>query len=85
MLIFLAIRAGQAFLSGSDYGRLFLTFFVVTLLFNLSESIFARRGPLWFSFLLFCIGGSSVFYNRLLHPQVEPGDTPDESLEYSAA
>ena len=85
MLFVLAIRAGRAYLSGSDYGRLFLTFFIVTLLFNLSESIFARRGPLWFSFLLFCIGGSSIFADRLDRPQVESDDAPDESLEYFPA
>jgi exopolysaccharide production protein ExoQ len=90
MLICLGIRAARAFLGGSGFGRLLLAFFVVTLFFNLSESIYARRGPLWFSFLLVCIGGSSLFFNRLSEsqmdePQVEPEAVPEAVVQDSIA
>ena len=85
MLICLGVRAAKVYSGGSDYGKLLLAFFVVTLLYNLSESVYARRCPLWFSFLLICIGGSSLFSGRLCQPQAEPDDVPDESVEYSVA
>jgi O-antigen ligase len=80
MLICLGVRAARVYLGGSDYGRLLLAFFVITLFYNLSESVYARRGPLWFSFLLFCIGGSPIFFNRLCQPQSEPDDVLEESV-----
>jgi len=83
MLFCLGTRAGKTYLGGSEYGRLFLAIFVVTLFFNLSESVFARRGPLWFSFLLLCIGGSPLFSDRLTRSQSEKDYVPDESVEYS--
>lgn len=88
MLICLGVRAAKAYLGGSSYGRLLLAVFVVTLFFNLSESIYARRGPLWFSFLLFCIGGSPLFFSRLSEaqldePQVETEAMPEGDFENS--
>ena len=53
MLVGVGIRAAREFLTESEYGRLAFAFFVVMLLANLAESTFARRSPLWFTFVLF--------------------------------
>jgi O-antigen ligase len=55
LLLVVGIRAIREFLTGSEYGRLAFAFFVVMLLYNFSESIYARRSPLWFAFLLFSL------------------------------
>jgi len=81
MLICLGARAAKAYLEDSDSGRLLLAVFVATLMFNLTESIYARRGPLWFTFLLVCIGGSSLFRDSLAEPLPEEEHMGQESLE----
>ncbi len=55
LLIVIGKYAISNFLKGSEYGRLSFAFFIVTITYNLSESIFARRSPLWFVFLLFAV------------------------------
>lgn len=55
MLVGVGYRVCREFLTGSELGRLALAFYLVGLLFNISESMFARRSPLWFAFLLLCL------------------------------
>jgi exopolysaccharide production protein ExoQ len=55
LLLGVGWRSGREFLRGTEYGRISFAFFVVMLLHNISEATFARRSPLWFAFLLFCI------------------------------
>src|SRR5207249_4924101 len=55
MLVGVGIRAMREFLTGSEYGRLTFAFYVGMLLFNISESMYARRSPIWFTFLLFSL------------------------------
>jgi exopolysaccharide production protein ExoQ len=55
MLVGVGIRVTREFLSGSEYGRLAFALFAVMLLYNITESIYARRSPLWFAFLLFAL------------------------------
>jgi O-antigen ligase len=55
MLAAVGTRAAREFLTGSEYGRLALAIFVVTLLYNVSESTYGRRSLLWFAFLLFAL------------------------------
>ena len=56
MLLALGVRASRRLLHGGLLGRLQFAFFVITLLYNFSESTYARRCPLWFTFLLLSIG-----------------------------
>jgi exopolysaccharide production protein ExoQ len=53
MLLAVGWRAIREFLTGCEYGRLVFAFYAVMLLYNISESAYARRTPLWFAFLLF--------------------------------
>jgi exopolysaccharide production protein ExoQ len=55
MLLAVGIRVCREFLTGSEHGRLAFAFYVIMLLYNVSESMYARRSPLWFAFLLFCL------------------------------
>jgi exopolysaccharide production protein ExoQ len=55
MLIDVGRRATRMFLSGTDLGRLTFAVFLVMLIYNVSESMYARRSPLWFVFLLLSI------------------------------
>ena len=55
MLLAVGRRAIREFLTGSAYGRLAFAVFVVMLLYNISESTYARRSVLWFAFLLFAL------------------------------
>jgi exopolysaccharide production protein ExoQ len=55
MLLAVGARAVREFLTGSDYGRLAFAFFVVMLLYNVTETTYGRRSPLWFVFLLFAL------------------------------
>lgn len=55
MLINVGRRATRMFLSGSGIGRLTFAIFLVMLIYNISESMYARRSPLWFVFLLFSV------------------------------
>lgn len=61
MMIATGRKVVKDFLSGSAEGRLRFALLVVIMLANLSESSFARRGPLWLAFLLFCVDYSRVF------------------------
>ena len=56
MLLFIGARHARAFIRGSPFGELGFAFFCMTLLMNVSESIFARRSPLWNAFLMLGIG-----------------------------
>ncbi len=55
MLLAVGTRAVREFLTGSEYGRFAFAFFVVMLLYNITETTYARRSPLWFVFLLFAL------------------------------
>jgi exopolysaccharide production protein ExoQ len=55
MLLAVGTRAVREFLTKSAYGRLAFAVFVVMLLYNISESTYARRSVLWFAFLLFAL------------------------------
>jgi exopolysaccharide production protein ExoQ len=60
VLVIMLLKVGRAqirsFLQKQPAGGICLAFFCMTLLNNISESIFARRGPLWSAFLLTAIG-----------------------------
>lgn len=70
MLIALGARVSRALMSGTPYGRLQFAFFVVVLVYNISESAYALRSPLWFSFLLFTLWPPRAF-SKILVPQSE--------------
>lgn len=55
MLLAVGLRATREFLTGSEYGRFAFAFFVVMLLYNVTETAYGRRSPLWFAFLLFAL------------------------------
>jgi O-antigen ligase len=56
MLINAGINHGRSFVRNYPAGVIGLAFFCMLLLNNISESLFARRGPLWSAFLLTTIG-----------------------------
>jgi O-antigen ligase len=56
MLINAGINHARSFVRNYPAGVLGLAFFCMLLLNNISESLFARRGPLWSAFLLTTIG-----------------------------
>jgi exopolysaccharide production protein ExoQ len=75
MLLALGIRATREFLTGSEYGRFAFAFFVVMLLYNVTESTYGRRSPLWFAFLLFALE-----FRRYLPPTTPvERHTPEDS------
>jgi exopolysaccharide production protein ExoQ len=55
MLLVIGTRTSREFLTGSQWGKFAFAFFVVTLLYNVTETTYARRTPLWFVFLLFAL------------------------------
>jgi len=55
MLLAVGIRVCREFLTGSEHGRLAFAFYIIMLFYNVSESMYARRSPLWFAFLLFTL------------------------------
>jgi hypothetical protein len=81
MLLAIGILVGRAYLRGTFYGRLQLAFFVIMLLYNLSESMYARRGPLWFSFLLFGLDLDSIYYRRYVPLSAGEDSEPDSIRE----
>lgn len=58
------------------FARLQFAFFLVTVLYNFSESTFARRGPLWFTFVLMSVTVGSLLWNHLLG-----SEQPEEQAE----
>ena len=52
LLLQLGGRVIRQFTAQTEYGRLQLAMFAVMLLYNLSESMYGRRSPIWFAFLL---------------------------------
>jgi exopolysaccharide production protein ExoQ len=56
MLINAGINRARSFVRNYPAGVIGLAFFCMTLLTNTSESVFARRGPLWSAFLMTTIG-----------------------------
>ena len=56
MLIKAGINHARSFVRDYPAGAIGLAFFCMTLLTNMSESVFARRGPLWSAFLMTTIG-----------------------------
>jgi len=58
MLITIGARHARAFIGRRLLGDLALALFCMTLLMNVSESIFARRSPLWSAFLMAALAWS---------------------------
>lgn len=56
MLISLGRVHARAYISKARGATLGLSFFLMTLMMNISETLFARRSPLWSAFLLVCVG-----------------------------
>lgn len=56
MLINAGMNHARSFVRNYPAGVIGLGFFCMTLLTNMSESVFARRGPLWSAFLMTTIG-----------------------------
>jgi hypothetical protein len=56
MLITAGVNHARSFVRNHPAGVIGLAFFCMTLLTNMSESVFARRGTLWSAFLLTTIG-----------------------------
>ncbi len=65
LMFFAGRRVLRLFLEGSAWGRLALAYFVMLLIYNVSESVFARRSPLWFSFLLLTIDSGQARFRAL--------------------
>jgi exopolysaccharide production protein ExoQ len=55
MLVSIGVRVTRSFIDGDNYSRVAFAFFVVMLVYNVSESMYARRSPLWFAFVLFSL------------------------------
>jgi O-antigen ligase len=55
MLLSVGIRHARAFVRRRPLGELGFAFFCMALLMNVSESIFARRTPLWSAFLIVAV------------------------------
>lgn len=83
MLFPLGIRTARAFLTGTPIGRLRFAFFVVMLIYNVSESMYGRRSPLWFTFLLFCVDLPEGAFARSVTPALAAPDLDERegSLE----
>jgi O-antigen ligase len=56
MLLNVAFKKARAFAEDWPAAGLILAYFCMTLLNNISESMFARRGPLWSAFLMSSFG-----------------------------
>jgi exopolysaccharide production protein ExoQ len=56
MLVNVGINQARSFVRAYPAGAIGLAFFCMTLLNNVSESVFARRGPLWSAFLITAVG-----------------------------
>jgi Lipid A core - O-antigen ligase and related enzymes len=56
MLVNVGINQARSFVRAYPAGAIGLAFFCMTLLNNVSESVFARRGPLWSTFLMTAVG-----------------------------
>jgi O-antigen ligase len=80
-------RSGREFLRGTEYGRISFAFFVIMLLHNISEASFARRSPLWFAFLVFCIDLRQLpFMARYaIHEVIPTADTPVPASQVPSA
>jgi O-antigen ligase len=75
MLLALGKRAIMGYLTGAPWGDLRFAFFLVMLVYNVSESMFARRTPLWFAFLLFSVEAGTALVRS------ETSDESEESWE----
>lgn len=75
MLLGVGWMVCREFLTGSHFGRLQLAMFVMMLIYNFSETTFARRSPMWFMFLLLCGNYARVFAQSL---RVEPSPAASE-------
>ena len=87
MLVAAGRKAIQEFLTGSDFGRLKLAIFTVMVIYNFSESTFARRGIMWFSFLMICADYRRVFPQRHFYESLDVDSevNADEALpEFNA-
>lgn len=67
------------FLSGSEYGRVRLAYWVIMIVYNFSESTWARRGPTWFAFLLFCADYRAALPQVAAQQEPVPGE-PDQPI-----
>jgi len=87
LLLSVGWRSGREFLRGTEYGRLSFAFFVVMLLHNISEASFARRGPLWFAFLVFCIDVRQWPFRArdVIHEEIVIADTPVPASQLPSA
>lgn len=74
MMLALGARVARAILTGTHYGRLQFAIFVIMLVYNMSESMYARRSPLWFCFLLFSLDAPRMYLDEAKsEPQLEGG------------
>jgi exopolysaccharide production protein ExoQ len=73
VLAIMLLKVGRAqvssFVQKQPAGGLCLAFFCMTLLNNISESIFARRGPLWSAFLLTAMGSWMLAEEPCVEPR----------------
>jgi O-antigen ligase len=81
LLINAGIRHARSFVRNYPAGVFGLATFCMLLLANISESVFARRGPLWSTFLMITIG--YWFLARTPDRSEEPLMT-DNSYEFAA-
>jgi exopolysaccharide production protein ExoQ len=81
VLLVLAVGIYRNLKQRHHFARLQFAFFLVTVLYNFSESTFARRGPLWFSFVLIAVTVGSLLWNHLLgSEQAEDGGSEEAAL-----
>ena len=87
LLLGVGWRSGREFLRGTEYGRISFAFFVVMLLHNVSEATFARRSPLWFAFLVFCIDVRQLGWMQpnVIDEEMPMADTPVHASHISSA
>lgn len=81
LLLCLAVYGIQIFRNlkqHSHLARLQFAFLTITIMYNFSESTFARKGPLWFSFLLMVITSSSLLWNHLVESEAESDREAEE-------
>lgn len=71
MLLHVSVVHGRAFIQIKPFGALGLAILTITLLANVSESLFARRGPSWALFLISCLITSGVIAVKSHEPKNE--------------
>lgn len=74
MLLHVGAQRAKAYITGSPGASVAFAVFCMTLLANVSESLYARRTPLWSCFILFALMGNFV------QPEEQSGDAPALAL-----